>query len=101
MDFLPKPNVCFGPLSFFLYQADNVHVVAYAPSSLLGMPPYVPPGQVAALHPFVMHQQGVPHPSHVMQSHFHSAMSSIQNWQQVSIILFCFCSLVYRVETIS
>lgn len=60
-------------------QADNVHVVAYAPSSLLGMPPYVPPGQVTALHPFVMHQQGVPHPSHVLQSHFHSA---IQNWQQ-------------------
>ncbi|KAH6828159.1 hypothetical protein C2S53_015109 [Perilla frutescens var. hirtella] len=65
-------------------QADNVHVMAFAPSSLLGMPPYVQPGQVTALHPFVMHQQGVPHPSHVMQSHFHSvsAISPIQNWQQ-------------------
>ncbi|XP_057774173.1 uncharacterized protein LOC130993339 isoform X2 [Salvia miltiorrhiza] len=65
-------------------QADNVHVVAFAPSSLLGMPPYAPPGQVTALHPFVMHQQGVPHPSHVMQSHFHavSTMPTIQNWQQ-------------------
>ncbi|KAL0452378.1 UNVERIFIED_CONTAM: hypothetical protein Slati_1215900 [Sesamum latifolium] len=63
-------------------QADHVHGVAYAPS-LLGMPTYIPPGQVAALHPFVMHQQGLPHPSHVMQSHLHSvpAMSSIQNWQ--------------------
>ncbi|KAK4436189.1 hypothetical protein Salat_0782600 [Sesamum alatum] len=63
-------------------QADHVHGVAFAPS-LLGMPTYIPPGQVAALHPFVMHQQGVPHPSHVMQSHLHSvpAMSSIQNWQ--------------------
>lgn len=47
------------------------------------MPTYIPPGQVAALHPFLMHQQGVPHPSQVMQSHFHSvpAMSSNQNWQ--------------------
>ncbi|KAL0382469.1 UNVERIFIED_CONTAM: hypothetical protein Scaly_0534200 [Sesamum calycinum] len=63
-------------------QADHVHGVAFAPS-LLGMPTYIPPGQVAALHPFVMHQQGLPHPSHVMQSHLHSvpAMSSIQNWQ--------------------
>ncbi|XP_047961145.1 uncharacterized protein LOC125205959 isoform X1 [Salvia hispanica] len=65
-------------------QADNVQVVAFAPSSLLGMPPYAQPGQVTALHPFVMHQQGVPHPSHVMQSHFHSVstMPSDQNWQQ-------------------
>lgn len=74
----------------FPYQADNSHVVAYAPSSLLGIPPYVPPGQVTALHPFVMHQQGVPHPSHVMQSHFHSvaAMPTIQNWPQVNAQLF-------------
>ncbi|KAL9164307.1 hypothetical protein ABFS82_06G097600 [Erythranthe guttata] len=57
-------------------QADHVQVVAFGPSSLLGMPTYVPTGQVTALHPFVMHQQGVPHPSH-MQPHFHS----IQNWQ--------------------
>ncbi|XP_042048837.1 RNA polymerase II degradation factor 1-like isoform X3 [Salvia splendens] len=65
-------------------QADNVKVVAFAPSSLLGMPPYAQPGQVTALHPFVMHQQGVPHPSHVMQSHFHSVstMPSDQNSQQ-------------------
>ncbi|KAK6118517.1 hypothetical protein DH2020_047784 [Rehmannia glutinosa] len=63
-------------------QGDHVHVVAYAPS-LLGMPTYAPTGQVAAMHPFVMHQQGVQHPSHVLQSHFHpvSAMPSTQNWQ--------------------
>ncbi|KAL1565493.1 hypothetical protein AAHA92_07701 [Salvia divinorum] len=65
-------------------QADNVQVVAFGPTALLGMPPYAQPGQVTALHPFVMHQQGVPHPSHVMQSHFHSAstLPSVQNWQQ-------------------
>ncbi|KAI3457950.1 hypothetical protein Pfo_014613 [Paulownia fortunei] len=62
-----------------LTQTDHVRGVAFAPSSLFGMPTYLP----TALHPFVMHQQGVPHPSHVTQSHFHSlpAMSSIQNWQ--------------------
>ncbi|GMP70717.1 hypothetical protein CsSME_00029446 [Camellia sinensis var. sinensis] len=44
--------------------------------------------QVTTLHPFVMHQQGVPHsvPAHVTQSHvghFHSvpAISSLQHWQ--------------------
>lgn len=67
-----------------------MHVVAFAPSSLLGMPTYVPTGQVTALHPFVMDQQGVPHPSH-MQSHYQSVstMPSIQNWQnqQVTDIL--------------
>ncbi|KAG6426602.1 hypothetical protein SASPL_110828 [Salvia splendens] len=65
-------------------QVDNVQAVAFAPSSLLGISPYAQPGQVTALHPFVIHQQGVPHPSHVMQSHFHSVstMPSDQNWQQ-------------------
>ncbi|XP_028055006.1 uncharacterized protein LOC114259206 isoform X3 [Camellia sinensis] len=69
-------------------QADHVHGAPIAPSSLLGMPTYLPPGQVTALHPFVMHQQGVPHsvPAHVTQSHvghFHSvpAISSLQHWQ--------------------
>ncbi|KAL6508272.1 hypothetical protein OROHE_021814 [Orobanche hederae] len=61
-----------------LTQTNQVPGVAFAPSPF-GMPAYLP----TALHPFVMHQQGVPHPSHVAQSHFHSlpAMSSIQNWQ--------------------
>ncbi|RVW89034.1 hypothetical protein CK203_029337 [Vitis vinifera] len=70
-------------------QAEHVPgVVPIAPSSLLGMPTYLPPGQVTAMHPFVMHQQGVPHsvPSHVPQSHvghFHSmpAISSVPHWQ--------------------
>ncbi|CAK9141595.1 unnamed protein product [Ilex paraguariensis] len=68
-------------------QTDNVHGAPLAPSSLMGMPTYLPPGPVTALHPFVMHQQGVPHsvPSHVPQSHvghFHSvpAISSLQHW---------------------
>ncbi|ONI25732.1 hypothetical protein PRUPE_2G317300 [Prunus persica] len=69
-------------------QIDHVAGVPISPSSLLGMPSYLPPGQVTALHPFLMHQQGVPHsmPPQVPQSHvghFHSipAMSSHQQWQ--------------------
>lgn len=55
---------------------------------ILGMPSYLPPGQVTAVHPYVMHQQGSNPsvPSHVAQSHvshFHSvpAMASFQEWQ--------------------
>ncbi|GFZ06358.1 hypothetical protein Acr_18g0005530 [Actinidia rufa] len=69
-------------------QADHPHGVPIAPSSLLGMPTYLPAGQVTGLHPYVMHQQGVPHsiPSQVAQSHvghFHSvpALSPLQHWQ--------------------
>ncbi|GER50039.1 kinesin-1 heavy chain [Striga asiatica] len=63
-------------------QGDHRHVT-FAPSSLLGMPTYIPTGQMAALHPFVMHQQGLPIPSQVLQSHLHvvSAMPPTQNWQ--------------------
>lgn len=68
-------------------QSDHVHGMPVAPSSLLGMTTYLPPGQIAALHPYVMHQQGIPPPlpSHVPQSHvghFHSvpAVSSLQHW---------------------
>ncbi|KAF7830776.1 uncharacterized protein G2W53_013109 [Senna tora] len=69
-------------------QIEHVPGVPIAPSSLLGMPPYLPPGQVTAMHQFVMHQQAVPHSvaSHVPQSqvgHFQSvpAMSPLQQWQ--------------------
>lgn len=74
-------------------QTDHVSGVPMAPSSLLGMPPYLPPGQMAALHPFLMHQPGVPHsvPSQVPQSHmghFSSlpTISSIQPWQTEQIV---------------
>ncbi|XP_050236547.1 uncharacterized protein LOC126686516 isoform X2 [Mercurialis annua] len=68
-------------------QTDHAAGVPIAPSSLLGMPSYLPPGQVTALHPYIMHQQGIPQsmPSHVPQSHFghfHSlpAVSSHPQW---------------------
>ncbi|XP_054788775.1 uncharacterized protein LOC129294428 isoform X2 [Prosopis cineraria] len=64
-------------------QIDHVPGVPIAPSSLLGMPSYLPPGQVAALHPFVMHQQGVSHSVAPQVGHFHSvqAISPMQQWQ--------------------
>ncbi|KAJ8769738.1 hypothetical protein K2173_005944 [Erythroxylum novogranatense] len=68
-------------------QSNQVAGVPFAPSSLIGMPTYLPPAQMTALHPFILHQQGIPHsmPSHFPQSHvghFHSvpAMSPPQ-WQ--------------------
>ncbi|PRQ60559.1 hypothetical protein RchiOBHm_Chr1g0382631 [Rosa chinensis] len=69
-------------------QVDHVPTVPIGPSSLLGMPPFLPPGLVTGMHPFVLDQPGVPHsmPPQVPQSHvgnFHSipAMSSLQQWQ--------------------
>ncbi|KAL9225435.1 hypothetical protein vseg_001362 [Gypsophila vaccaria] len=56
--------------------------------SIIGIPSYLPPGQVAAMHPYVMHQHGAGQAvgSHVPQSHvghFQSvpAMQSFQHWQ--------------------
>ncbi|PIA48790.1 hypothetical protein AQUCO_01300014v1 [Aquilegia coerulea] len=61
------------------------------PSSVLGLGAYIPPGQVTALHPFFIPQQGVPHSvpptnSHVSESHLGHflpmpASSSHQEWQ--------------------
>ncbi|XP_052732130.1 uncharacterized protein LOC108331634 isoform X6 [Vigna angularis] len=69
-------------------QTEHVPGVPITPSSLLVQPSYLPHGQVTALHPFVMHQQGVPNSvaSHVPQSHvghFHPvpSMSPVQQWQ--------------------
>lgn len=76
-----------------VYQVDHVPSVPIGPSSLLGMPPFLPPGQVTGMHPFVLHQPGVPHsmPAQVPQSHvgnFHSipAMSSLQQWQNQQVL---------------
>ncbi|KAL1086532.1 hypothetical protein V6Z11_D08G121300 [Gossypium hirsutum] len=58
---------------------DHVPSVPIAP---LGLPTYLPPGQVSALHPFIMHQQGAPHSvtSHV--GHYSMPdTASIQQWQ--------------------
>ncbi|CAL0327510.1 unnamed protein product [Lupinus luteus] len=74
-------------------QTDHVPGVPITPSSLLAPPSYLPPGQVTTLHPFVMHQQGMPDSvaSHVPQSHaghFHPVppMSPLQQWQNQQVV---------------
>ncbi|KAJ9546228.1 hypothetical protein OSB04_025935 [Centaurea solstitialis] len=66
----------------------DIPAVQMAPQSLHGLPTYFPPGQLAALHPFMLHHQGLPQNanSHLVQSHvgqFHSvpANSSLSHWQ--------------------
>lgn len=75
-----------------MLQTEQVPGVPITPSSLLVPPSYLPHGQVAALHPYVMHQQGVPNSvaSHVPQSHvghFHPvpSMSPVQQWQNQQV----------------
>ncbi|KAL2339563.1 hypothetical protein Fmac_007503 [Flemingia macrophylla] len=78
----------FGSTGNASIQTEHVAGVPIAPSSLLVPPSYLPHGQVTALHPFVMHQQGVPNSvgSHVPQTHvghFHPvpSLSPVQQWQ--------------------
>ncbi|XP_010555751.1 PREDICTED: uncharacterized protein LOC104825162 isoform X2 [Tarenaya hassleriana] len=60
-----------------------------APSSVVEMHAYLPPGQMTPLHSFVMHQQGVPQPqgppSHVAQSAL--PVSSMHQWQHHKAVL--------------
>ncbi|KAL9254842.1 hypothetical protein AKJ16_DCAP11311 [Drosera capensis] len=74
-------------------QTNHIAALPVAPQSLVGIPPYLPPSQMAALHPYILHQQGANGsvPSHVPQSpsvQFHSvpALSPFQHWpsQQVT-----------------
>ncbi|XP_054797381.1 uncharacterized protein LOC129302483 isoform X1 [Prosopis cineraria] len=74
-------------------QNEHVPSIPIAPSSLLGMPPCIPPSQVTAMHPFFVHQQAAPHSvaSHVPQSqvgHFHSVPAILppQQWQNQQAI---------------
>ncbi|KAE9608828.1 hypothetical protein Lalb_Chr08g0239801 [Lupinus albus] len=74
-------------------QTDHVPSVPITPSSILVSPSYLPPGQVTTLHPFLMHQQGLPNSvaSHVPQlhvGHFHPvpAMSPLQQWQNQQVV---------------
>ncbi|RAL39802.1 hypothetical protein DM860_013003 [Cuscuta australis] len=69
----------------------DLHGVALHLSSLHGMPTFMQPGQITALHPFLVHQQGVTTvPSQIPHhlGHFHPVPSipSLQHWtnQQVS-----------------
>ncbi|KAK1320795.1 hypothetical protein QJS10_CPA03g01931 [Acorus calamus] len=66
-------------------KTDHVHGSPIVPSSIIGMNTFVPPGQLAPLHPFMMHQQGLQQSVHTPNSlgHFQQihAASSGQHWQ--------------------
>ncbi|KAL8127735.1 uncharacterized protein LOC141721537 isoform X2 [Apium graveolens] len=66
-----------GNASGHVGQTNSVAAVPIVPQSLVGMPTYLS-GQVAALHPFLMHQHAVP-----QSAYFHSvpAVSSLQQRQ--------------------
>lgn len=69
-------------------QTENIPAVQMNPQSLHGMQTYFPPGQLAALHPYILHHQGLPQNvnSHLVQSHVGQFQtlpmnSSIPHWQ--------------------
>ncbi|XP_076937999.1 uncharacterized protein LOC143605948 [Bidens hawaiensis] len=70
-------------------QTENITSVQMNPQSLHGMSASYPPGQLAALPPFILHHPQNVNP-HLLQSHvgqFHSlpANSSIQHWQSQQV----------------
>ncbi|XP_010666154.2 uncharacterized protein LOC104883348 isoform X2 [Beta vulgaris subsp. vulgaris] len=74
-------------------QTNHAPSLPLASPSILGMPSYLPPGQLTAVHPYILHQQGANHPvaSQVPQSHvghFQSvpAMASLQQWQNQQVV---------------
>lgn len=82
----------YVPSSSISSKTEHAGGVAVVPSPMLGMGAFIPPTQMTALHPFVIHPHGVPQSvssssSHVPQSpvgHFQpiSAVPSQQHWQQ-------------------
>ncbi|XP_010048647.1 uncharacterized protein LOC104437401 isoform X1 [Eucalyptus grandis] len=69
-------------------QMDHATGVPLGSSSPLGLPAYLPPAQVSSLHPFAMHQRGIPQsvPSNVPHSQLDQyqsipSLSANQQWQ--------------------
>ncbi|XP_020244070.1 LOW QUALITY PROTEIN: uncharacterized protein LOC109822297 [Asparagus officinalis] len=70
-------------------KAENAAGIAVVPSPIIGMGAFIPQNQMTALHPFVMHPQGVPQSvssnSQIPQSHaghFQPMTTVNQHWQQ-------------------
>ncbi|KAK9145775.1 hypothetical protein Sjap_005678 [Stephania japonica] len=61
------PFVSAGNASSKAEHSAGVPIVP--PSSLLGMGAYIPPGQMTAMHPFLVHQQGIQHSLQSVNSH--------------------------------
>ncbi|ONK80014.1 uncharacterized protein A4U43_C01F12850 [Asparagus officinalis] len=74
-------------------KAENAAGIAVVPSPIIGMGAFIPQNQMTALHPFVMHPQGVPQSvssnSQIPQSHaghFQPMTTVNQHWQQQQVL---------------
>ncbi|XP_039010976.1 uncharacterized protein LOC120139956 isoform X2 [Hibiscus syriacus] len=76
-------NVQFVPASNAPNPNQNDHVPS-VPVAPVGMPTYFPPGQVSALHSFILQQQGASHSvtPHVRGHYTMLDTPSIQQWQR-------------------
>ncbi|XP_042378525.1 stress response protein NST1-like isoform X3 [Zingiber officinale] len=70
-------------------QPEHVPDVPLVPSTLMGMNSFIPPGQIASLHPYMLNPLSVPHPAtstnlHIPQSHMdpYQSIPIIPNHQQ-------------------
>ncbi|XP_074583629.1 uncharacterized protein LOC141839712 isoform X4 [Curcuma longa] len=70
-------------------QPEHVPDVPRVPSTLMGMNTFIPPGQMAPLHPYMLNPLSVPHPAtstnlHIPQSHMdpYQSIPIIPNHQQ-------------------
>ncbi|KAG9158037.1 hypothetical protein Leryth_000209 [Lithospermum erythrorhizon] len=65
-------------------QANHSNWVQMSPSSLIGLPSYLPSGQMSALHPFVIHQQVPSNTPQAHVSHLHPS-ASLQELQKQQV----------------
>ncbi|KAF3794234.1 hypothetical protein EJ110_NYTH01090 [Nymphaea thermarum] len=63
---------------------DHVPAVTVVPSSVYGMNAFVPPGRVPPLHPYIMHQSGIPHT--VPSANSHISQSQIGHYRPVASV---------------
>lgn len=70
---------------FFFCQIEHAPNVPVVPSSILGMNAFIPPGPVAALHPYLMNPLGVPQA--VASSNSPIPQSHIDHFQSVPVVL--------------
>ncbi|KAG6512024.1 hypothetical protein ZIOFF_030115 [Zingiber officinale] len=81
----------FSLISVMCWKTKPEHVpdVPLVPSTLMGMNSFIPPGQIASLHPYMLNPLSVPHPAtstnlHIPQSHMdpYQSIPIIPNHQQ-------------------
>lgn len=71
-------------LLYYILQLDHAPAVTVVPSSVYGMNAFVPPGRVPPLHPYIMHQGGIPHT--VPSANSHISQSQIGHYRPVASV---------------